>query len=415
MTTKPTYIPAENQESVYENSNVSVIRKYWEKTASLLSGIEAQGFPKIGPDELFTAIVACVEDFCRGGRQRIRFYVDGHQVDILGGRNHEFLPKSGDGTFDGYHSRMVEHELTDYSLIIADWHQFERTLWERIVESVKALTDMVGISPSRMDTQAFVGTYKQTPFGVHMDPTSAFHFPIIGEKTMRFWEYSVGATSSDLDRSRDYAQFIDNSIAIKAVPGEIIYWPSHYWHVGESDGTFSVTWGLGYWIFDNLLRLAIERAVNVLENSIPAPEQASLVTLNNREILGKVDQMLGAVSSQRFRQCLIQAWLEHYSAYGFLKVPSLMNKVSFGSGSRVRKKPYFQILSVQVEPDLICVASAGYSCVLPAHPAIHVFIASLNKGKAVSIKELLNESSAPTVVNELVEFCSRSGSLILES
>ncbi|MEB3282145.1 MAG: hypothetical protein VKK42_24830 [Lyngbya sp.] len=127
--------------------------------------------------------------------------------------------------------------IEDYALIVADWHQFDRALWEKIVVSLEGLTKLVGISASRMDTQLFLGNYKITPFGVHVDAASAFHFPIIGKKIIRFWPDSYAQKNPALHHARNYARFLENSSVIKAVPGQAIYWPSNYWHIGEGDGT----------------------------------------------------------------------------------------------------------------------------------------------------------------------------------
>jgi hypothetical protein len=59
-------------------------------------------------------------------------------------------------------------EVEDYALVVADWHAFDRSLWEQIVEFLRGLTSCVGISSLRMDTQLFTGTYAVTPFGAFL-------------------------------------------------------------------------------------------------------------------------------------------------------------------------------------------------------------------------------------------------------
>jgi hypothetical protein len=400
--------------------NSGFFDELWEKKSALLTGHQTLELPKIEPGELFRAVVACTDDFCRTGRQRVRLYVDGLEVDVLGGGHQAILPKDEDRSFDEYNRRMIECSgFNDYALVVADWHQFDRSLWERILVSVEWLAEKVGISRSRMDTQVFLGTYKVTPFGVHADPTSAFHFPVIGTKIMRFWDGSFGTRTRALQKTHNYEPFLRDSTVIKARPGEVIYWPSDYWHVGESDGTFSVTWGFGYWIGDNARRRAIEKAMKVFgeiepEPRITLPQNLVPASETSAAIDGLVRDLLRAVSSDTFRRLIVQSWLEHYSAYGFLSVPSLMERVQLGDHCFVRKKAAFRILYSQIGPGLVSVASAGYSCVLPAIPTIRLVIDRLNEGSAVAMKEFLGYDGNAASVVELIDFCMRSGALVAE-
>jgi hypothetical protein len=393
------------------------VRECWEKRLKLLTGTQTLGLPKIEHGELFPAVVAAVEDLRRRGRQTVRFYVDGLQIDTREVEYQAILPRYDDESFIGYNRRMVERSgFKDYALIIADWHQFDRSLWERILDSLQVLTDMVGISRSRMDTQVFLGTYKITPFGVHVDPTSAFHFPVIGRKIMRFWEGSFAAKTPALQRTHNYERFLADSVLINASPGEVIYWPSDHWHVGESDGEFSVTWGLGYWVADNIRSLAIEEAMKVLEETKPKPRIIPPQRLAYAaEIVSPINDvirdLMRAVSTDRFRQLMIQSWLEHCSAYGFLRVPPLLDELKIDARVPIQKKPMFRILDSPVEKGLICVASAGRSCVVPMSPAIRILIDRLNEGSQVTPIELFGCEGTPNEVVKLIDFFLRSGAL----
>ena len=395
------------------------LREFWEKKSILLAGNQTLGLPKFGEEELFRAVVAIVEDFCKHGRQKVRFYVNGSEVDIFEEKYQAILPKFDDGSFIRYNHRMIERSgFEDYALIIADWHQFDRSLWERILDFVQGLTNIFGISRSRMDTQIFVGTYKVTPFGVHIDPTSAFHFPIIGRKIMRFWESSFTAKTPALQRAQNYEAFLEDSVLIQANPGEVIYWPSDYWHVGESDGDFSVTWGLGYWMGDNVRKLAIEKAMKVFEEMktdpvIIQPHQLAHAAETMCRINEVMADLVRAVSNDRFRQLMVQSWFEHYSAYGFLRVPPLLEEIKIDDRILIRKKPVFQVLHASIEKSLVCIASAGRSCVLPKCPAVQMVIDRLNEGCSLSPAEMFGDNDAPSEVIQLINFLLRNGTLMV--
>lgn len=398
----------------------SFVRQYWERKAVLLTGEQAGVLPRIGPDELFRAVVKCSGDFYRSGHQKVRFYVDGGEIDILEGGNQIVLPRNEDGSFEGYHRRMVSrHKVQDYALIIADWHQFDRALWDRLLLSLEGLAGTVGISRSRIDTQVFLGTYKVTPFGVHKDSRSGFHCPVIGAKTLRFWPAQFAEKTPGLRGAHNYQQFLEESILLTAVVGDVIYWPSDYWHVGESDGSFSVTWGLGYWLGDGIRQLMVETLLKVLDriesNASAIPPEG--VTKAARTLDG-VDQIMKdlqrAASSDELRQSVAQSWLQHHSAYGFLKVPPLLEPVDVPGRGVVRSKPAVRILVSQIAPDSICVAAAGRSCVLPWSPSIPAIVDGLNQGDPLAIEDLFAFDEDRAAITLMIKFCLQSGALTLE-
>jgi hypothetical protein len=394
------------------------VHEYWEKEPVLVSSGRSIHLPRIEPHELFCAVVSCVEDFCRGGAQKVRLYVDGGEVDILGGEHRPILPSTHDASFEGYNSRMAHAGFSDYALVVADWHQFDRSIWERIVVSIEGLAELVGITQARMDTQMFLGTYRVTPFGVHLDSTSAFHFPLIGTKIMRFWQGGFGANTPALQHSHNYESYLQDSVVIRARPGEAIYWPSEYWHVGESDGVFSVTWGLGYWFGNGVRRRAARMATELfeaMESKTPTlqPDTAALVALNHSPADDLIGDLIGIASSERLRRVIVESWLRHYSAYGFLRVPPLIETVPVCAGDVVRKKPPFRIFASQIAPGLICVASAGHCRIFPLNPVIGPLIEHLNEGVPLSMMEIIGNGKESALA-ELITFCIQSGAVLID-
>lgn len=348
----------------------------------------------------------------------MRLYVNDSQVDVLGGKHQKLLPQYHDGSFEGYNRRMGDHYgFEHYALIVADWHQFDRSIWERIVASLAGLTEHTGISASRIDTQVFLGTYKTTPFGVHVDAASAFHFPLMGAKVMRFWRSSFAAENPMLHHAHDYESFLHDSLVIQANPGEAIYWPSHYWHVGEGDGAFSVTWRFAYWIADGIRKFAVAKAAEIFED-LEQPPLSTLPRIPNHAVaeLDLVENLIRgltrAANSNLFRQCLVQSWLERYSAYGFLRVPAEVTNPSSITRGWVCKKPVFRILTTQLTPGSVCVAAAGRSCILPYTLNIDAIVDKLNKGDVINVEEIFTDTMDAVICN-LINFCFKSGVLFL--
>ncbi len=361
----------------------------WEKRTTVLAGADAALLPTITPDELLPAVVACAESFLAGDEQKVRLYVDGDQVDVREGKLGELLPGRRDGSFEAYDHRMTQqHGFRDYALVIADWHQFSRPLWERIVGSVAGLTRFLGISASRMDTQVFLGTYRRTPFGVHVDETSAFHFPILGTKRMRFWDASYVRTIPALRHARHYEAFLERSSVAEARPGEVIYWPSSAWHVGESSGEFSVTWRFAYWLADGLRRRAMVSASELFDAARAGPLTSLPATPARCDRIEGVEQILrdmeAVVHSTDLRARLVAGWLEQCSSFGFLRVPAPEPAVA--RAGRLRRRPPFCLYAVPIGRDHWCFAAGGMSCTRQAGPEVRDLVDDLNSDAQVTVE-----------------------------
>ena len=388
------------------------VEQYWEKSSVVLAGDETNAFPTISPEELFPAVTACVESFLAGDDQKVRFYVDGDQIDVIGGGHGDLLPKLSDGSFEEYHYRMVnQYGFRDYALVMADWHQFSHPLWHRIVHTVDALARYAGISASRMDTQIFLGTYGKTPFGVHVDDASAFHFPIIGTKRMRFWKDSFVKQTPALRHARQYEQFLSESVVNEASPGEIIYWPSNYWHVGESHGDFAVTWRFAYWIADALRRRVMVNATQLFEKLHATPLISMSPTPVRSDRIAGVEELLRDVAivaqSRELRRRVVASWLEQCSAFGFLRVPAPEPQDTNGDGLRLRTP--FRLYAARADENYLCVSAAGASCFVPNNTETTRLIDALNSGDVIATDVLRTAS------DDLTTFCLESGAFELVS
>jgi hypothetical protein len=390
----------------------SFVDDAWERRSARYGAGESAALPQIEADELFEAVRACTDEFVRNGRQRVRFYVeDGLEVDLVGGKHLDLLPARGDDGFEAYDERLKRLGLGEYGLVVADWHQFDRALWERIVVSLDGLVARVGVSRSRMDTQVFLGTYASTPFGVHVDATSGFHFPVVGSKSMRFWTDEYVSQHPALQRARQYDAFLDASEVVTAPPGEVIYWPSNYWHVAESDGSFSVTWGCGYWLGDGMASMALEElAAELRASPLETASVCSADLPKSARELDVVGSLLGAVSG------ITRAWLEHHSGFGFLRLPPPVDAEEVGPSTVVRRKAPLPILLAPLTADgeMVCVASAGRSHCMLARPSLEAAVEQLNAGEPLSLADGFTDDEVESL-RELMTFGLWTGGLVAEA
>ncbi len=161
-------------------------RVYWEKKPV---AIKSAALPAIGPEEIFKLLVK----YCDRCRKRdsvdgIKFYVDGVRLESFEAIEH--LPVAKDLSLEGY-NRRISAEFCDYGLVCDELMQVLPSgdaKREALGEFVRGLYEFTGIPNRFAEMGLYLGNYKRTPFGVHIDPCSVFSIPVIGEKTFRLWD-----------------------------------------------------------------------------------------------------------------------------------------------------------------------------------------------------------------------------------
>ncbi|WP_103529328.1 JmjC domain-containing protein, partial [Streptomyces sp. SM12] len=202
--------------------------RHWDRGPVLFKGVASPPFTR---DEVFACAVAACED----GR--------GHSmppgVEFGVGRNHPLspmgrLPRAEDGSWDGYARRMRDELHGErHSLVISGFHTHHHPLWQRERAFYAGLWSRVGQPLTGAITTLFHGNYSHSPVGVHKDRYATFMFALEGRKRMRFWhrrpwEHQVSTVV-------DYERHLPSSFTAEADPGDLLYWPASYYHVGESD------------------------------------------------------------------------------------------------------------------------------------------------------------------------------------
>ena len=146
------------------------------------------------------------------------------------GPDHTMPPGVRWGTRD----RQPWHAGDRYSLVIHGMHGFDRRMWTRQRTFHAGLWDRVGLPSTGAITTLFHGTYESSPVGVHKDRFATFMYVLSGRKRMRLWPRRPW--SHDATTVTDYREHLAESIVIDAAAGDLAYWPSSYYHVGENLG-----------------------------------------------------------------------------------------------------------------------------------------------------------------------------------
>ncbi|GLZ76460.1 hypothetical protein Afil01_12670 [Actinorhabdospora filicis] len=190
---------------------------YWEKRPVLIKDVRPRPF---AADEVFRAAARATT---------AAFSVADRRLDIA------LPPEPGDGDLAGYHSRVsATLDGRRYALVVSVFHAFDHGLWKRETDFYAGLWEQVGLPLTGAITTMFHGTYEHSPVGVHKDRFTTFMFALSGRKRMRFW--TERPWTHDVTTVLDYREYLGTSFVGEVEPGDLLYWPSAYYHVGENLG-----------------------------------------------------------------------------------------------------------------------------------------------------------------------------------
>ena len=162
---------------------------------------------------------------------------------------------------------ICEGGLEGFFSYVSNLQIYKPEIWLRIQPVLGEITRRVGLPANRVDLDLFFGRYRQTPSGIHKDSAS-FCFVTHGRKRILVWPYETFAhllevqdadarhsTSFFLKDAANLDEWRSKAIVLEASPGEVIYWPSHYWHIGEDTGSTSSMVTLAFFLPEGIQRV----------------------------------------------------------------------------------------------------------------------------------------------------------------
>lgn len=204
--------------------------RFWDRRPVLYKAVDAVPFAE---SEVFRAAVL-------GSRPPHPLAVPGNLQFLVRRRQqtrpHDYLPEPSDGSFDGYEQRMADRLGEQrYALVVHRFHSFSHPLWDRAQRFYAGLWERVGQPTHSAGSTMFHGSYEHSPVGVHQDRFATFMFCVRGTKRMRFW--AERPWTDPVHTVLDYQPYLASSFVAEVEPGDLLYWPSRYYHVGRAPGT----------------------------------------------------------------------------------------------------------------------------------------------------------------------------------
>jgi 50S ribosomal protein L16 3-hydroxylase len=386
------------------------VARWWERRIVVFRGTGASPFT---PADVFACAVEAGqrqlgEVYDLTARRAVQFSIDGQQQTFV----EPWLPTADDRDLAGYAAR-VRRSLgrRRHALLIAGFHSHSFALWSRERALFAPLWRRIGLPLTGAITTLFHGDYEATPAGVHKDRFATFLFALSGCKRMRFWPSRPW--TEPVTTLTEYRAHLATSFAIDVEPGDILYWPSSYYHIGESAGGLATSVNVGIPIDDHRASYDVDDLLLGMVDDVDLPESArrrsrlrpgrarplERVGLGGRLSATLPAALRGAVT--QFQHLTAPRVAEHHvrslglarqSAAGFEPPPPAARRVRLRDRDRVRGDRAHPVWLVPAHG----ARGAGWLCaanghVLPVfgHPAIPALGAALGSGRPHRVDDLL--------------------------
>lgn len=380
---------------------------YWGKSPVQSNTNHVQD--RLSEEQIFRTVVKG----CALGEQvgvSIRFFANGQQVKNIDNIKH-LLPVMADKNFSNYHQRVLT-ELNDYTLIVNEPEIIDYEMWAWCRNFLKPIFDRVGLNNLGVYNAIFIGNYSKTPFGVHFDPESVFHVPIVGTKKMRVWPCEYVEENAGLIHKQNYEEYIGGSTLIEAKPGGWLYWAKPYWHISESNGDLSVSMALSLNEFSNLINnltdlLHIDKGTESEKLSTVNPKLVQH-RFSSNDMQKTADEIPSEITDtyhslqQRFSdEQMKRMWLRIVSGYGFLLVPMARRPVDIDEYTFIQGDQFYPIIWSRINEG-ITLSANGLLADFPWNEDILKLVDLLNSGtvfKVSSLKEKMPELDLELAIN----------------
>jgi hypothetical protein len=369
----------------------SFVENNWEKKVFASNNVFKT--PPIDEDLFFNTVLKCVEDY---DAISFRFYIGTKAQKI--GPGYEFLPKPEDKSFQGYNER-VSGILGDkkYCLVLNYLEVVDFGLWEWSREFLSGLYEKIGFNKLGNYNALFVGNYDKTPFGVHLDPESVFHIPIVGKKVMMTWPNAYSAKEPGIVGAHDYQAFLGGATKLEASPGGFLYWPSESWHISEKADDFSVSLALSLHCVHNVVPQLLSK-IDTFAKRMDGLNTGTAIPFNPHNMMDSAaslpDDLSNAVNfiqhvaSETALRC---EWIKLVTGYNFPNPPKPepLDNSSISGNSVIAGNSKYPIVYVKLG-DNLAVSANGHLITRDYSECLTRMLTEINQGNVIDVASLID-------------------------
>lgn len=363
--------------------------------------LNALGGPPLSEAELMTVLRRVGARFRSGGSTEGTLVCVDHAALVVGIGEH--LPSDDDASLPDYAARVGRaFGGRGFALITHAPHLESFALWDAARTFVRGLAAATSLADDVLDTEIFVGDYRVTPQGIHLDAANNFSFVLHGNKRMLLWpgEAFADVPTRRSPRTTGGSPYLDeldiaarraDALVLEGGPGDVLFWPASYWHVGESTGELVAT--LNVSVFRRQLPQLLARSLAADPQWWRrGDELAALERLGDAG--ARVEASLALLSGDdpgaAVRRWLTRFWLDRATGDRFGAVPPALPPGPLSVRQVVRPVPRALVESAEV-PGGHLVSTNGLSFELPGPWSPTPTLARLRAPTPTPIGEFLRE------------------------
>jgi len=246
----------------------------------------------------------------------------------------EFLPADCE-TLDVYFDRVrsiPNHER--FAITLKQLHTHPN-FWQFTRNVLRCIYQYIHMPTQFVDTSMSIGNYAHSPIGVHQDKCMhSIKFMAHGTRTIRLWKPSIGDKLFGTDAIvADYSSDIDQSFSYNLEPGDVLYVPPEFWHVGENSEQPSLTVCIDFiegdvisWELDQLRDLTNGIASSLIRDVLGPRTQSPFVEPVIPEqweilrtptpIFDASRKIASAINSEDIIRLACESWIRRQSSLG---------------------------------------------------------------------------------------------------
>lgn len=322
-----------------------------------------------------TVLLRAMQNFQKGlaaGDERLRCMVD---IDGKQAPHRKALRTFLGGPADTFEEMEARNPKgRSLGLMVNDLQAIDPAIWHSVCAFLRDAHPHVDFPVARTVLDLFYGNYAASFLGLHKDTQEIFAFVVRGEKTLLAWPFDyftsrvpgldVGARLFQTRLPVDYRKYRKDALVLKANAGDVIYWPSDYWHIAEGvPGDFSGMLSLGLF----LPQMVSEQGARELARFRERVFDPAQDTLRSTDVSGLADD-------DRLR------WA---TGFGF-KLGGPTEKFPKKPAAAYRKNATAWLLWNR-QGRLLQVSANGYSIALPDAAPLRAFLAKVASEERVAL------------------------------
>ena len=376
------------------------IKHHWNRKPLVIKNPFAA--PISTTEEAFVALRNAWDKFEKNGPHvKWVFYKGDDGFMLEGYKISGYVPSVSDKSLGDYAKRInTKLKGECFGLVLHDLQEYHPQFYLRMREFLSGLAAQVRVRWRAMPGLV-IGNYEQTPFGIHQDPANVFAFVLEGRKRIYLWPEEYFRNSFDRVRDSDFAKLRRDATILEGEPGDVLYWPGRYWHVGESLGDLSV--GVSMALVPVQLSSFIVGAINnqigeflhpTLTTDGGFPHAASDVEESPEMIAAAIKRAAKLLKRARddsdFFQSVQVSWLDYMTSGGNDPAPPPLPLETLDDDCLIGGIPEIPIVWITSDNQMVCSAN-GNSILLPAAPAIIGLLTELNGGATLRVRDLIKK------------------------